>query len=587
MNLAGEPRSQTLSYYVLKLLRLRLLITINNFRRAKLRRKIFTIILVLLILAFVVFIFGSSLFLLSFFRSPQLARSIGDVGPFLEKVPAIIASGAFAAILITSFGVLLQALYLAGDMDFLLAAPIPIHAVFITKLLQAILPNFGLICLFSLPLLFGLGASGNYNFLYYPLVVIVLAAMALSAASLSALLVMLIVRIVPARRVAEIIGFATATISIICSQSGQFARYSNISRLQANGGLTALSNLAAPWSPLAWAGQGLVGIGSGRWLTGGGYLILSLGLAGLVFVGTLSIAERLYYSGWARVQVSSRKKRLNRRSRSSAPANQLKQATRSIIPPVIRAIIYKDSLVLSRDLRNLSQLVTPLILGVIYAISLVRSSGNIPVDRGGNAPAFLLTAFRSGISYGDLFISLFIGWTLLSRLAGMGFSHEGKSYWILKSAPISSFQLVISKFIVAYIPSLMMGWLFILIIGLVRSTSPGTVIYNLLVVALCIAGVDGINLTFGIAGANFDWDDPRHMVSGLNGCFGAIASIAFLIVGLGLFLAPTIGLPLLGVPALFGQIAGLILGGIFCMACVLFPLRFVLGRVATLGEQSN
>ena len=313
-------------------------------------------------------------------------------------------------------------------------------------------------------------------------------------------------------------------------------------------------------------------------------MILSLGLAGLVFVGTLNIAERLYYSGWARVQVSSHKKRTIRTAHSPVPTSQFAVATRSFIPPVIGAIIHKDSLVLRRDLRNLSQLVTPLILGVIYAVSLVRAGGNVPTDRG-DTPTFILTTLRSGLSYGDLFISLFIGWTLLSRLAGMGFSHEGKSYWILKSAPISSIQLIISKFIVAYIPSLVLGWLFIVIIGLVRATSLTTVIFNLLVVALSIAGVDGINLTFGVVGANFDWDDPRHMVSGLNGCFGAMASVGFLFVGLALFLAPTIGLPLLGVPELAGQITGLVIGGVFCLACAIFPLRFVLARVATLGEQ--
>jgi ABC-2 type transport system permease protein len=583
LSVISRQAAQGFGYYVLKLLRLRLLITFNDFRRAKLRRKILTSILILVILAFVVFVFGSSLFLLNFLRSPELSRSIGDITPFLTKVPAIIASAAFVGILITSFGVLLQALYLAGDMDFLLATPIPIHAVFITKLLQAILPNFGLICLFSLPLLFGLGASGNYNFLYYPFVVIVLAALSLSAASLSALLVMLIVRLFPARRVAEIIGFATATLSIICSQSGQFARYSNLSRIQTNGSLTTLTNLIPPWSPLAWAGQGLIGIGTGNWLAGAGYLVLSLGLAGLIFVGTLNIAEHLYYSGWARVQVSSHKKRPIRTVSSSNSTSRLTIFTRGFIPPAIRAIVLKDSLVLRRDLRNLSQLVTPLILGVIYAVSLVRAGGSVPANQS-NAPGFILQTIRSGLSYGDLFISLFIGWTLLSRLAGMGFSHEGKSYWILKSAPISSIQLVISKFVIAYIPSLVLGWLFIVIIGLVRTTNPAIIIFNLLVVAFCIAGVDGINLTFGVAGANFEWDDPRHMVKGLNGCFGAIASIAFLLIALALFLGPTLGLPLLGVPELVGQITGLILGGVFSLLCSILPLRYIFSRVATLAE---
>jgi ABC-2 type transport system permease protein len=300
-------------------------------------------------------------------------------------------------------------------------------------------------------------------------------------------------------------------------------------------------------------------------------------------VGTLNIAEHLYYSGWARVQVSSRKKRPIRTVNSSGSTSRLSIFTRGIIPPAIRAIIYKDSLVLRRDLRNLSQLVTPLILGVIYAVSLVRAGGSAPASQS-NTPSFILQTLRSGLSYGDLFISLFIGWTLLYRLAGMGFSHEGKSYWILKSAPVSSVQLIISKFVVAYIPSLIMGWLFIVIIGLVRSTSTSIIIFNLLVVALCIAGVDGINLTFGIAGANFDWDDPRHILNGLNGCFGAIASIAFLLIGLALFLGPTLGLPLLGVPELVGQITGLVLGGVFSLICSILPLRYIFSRVATLAE---
>ena len=85
---------------------------------------------------------------------------------------------------------LLQALYLSGDMDFLLSAPVPIRAVFVTKLLQAILPNFGLILLFAPAGAVWPGAVQGYNLLYYPLVLIVLAALALAAAGSASLLVM-------------------------------------------------------------------------------------------------------------------------------------------------------------------------------------------------------------------------------------------------------------------------------------------------------------------------------------------------------------------------------------------------------------
>ena len=92
----------------------------------------------------------------------------GTPHPFLESIPSMLVSIAAIGILLTSFGVLLQALYLAGDMDFLMSAPLPIRAVFIAKLVQAVLPNFGMMCLFTLPILFGLGISSGYNFTLLP-----------------------------------------------------------------------------------------------------------------------------------------------------------------------------------------------------------------------------------------------------------------------------------------------------------------------------------------------------------------------------------------------------------------------------------
>src|SRR5512140_1859652 len=212
---------------VWKLVRLRFLIGWNTFKHAKFGRKFFTVFGYLMLLAFGAGICFLSWLLLKFLRSPSLQQTIGmDVSPFLQAVPVLIFALLFLSILLTSFGVLLQALYLSGDTDFLLTSPVPIRAVFMAKLLQAVLPNFGLIALFGLPVLYGLGASRGYNFLYYPLVPLIMLSLALAGAGLSSLLVMLVVRIFPARRVAEVLGFVGATVSILCSQSGNMMRFS-------------------------------------------------------------------------------------------------------------------------------------------------------------------------------------------------------------------------------------------------------------------------------------------------------------------------------------------------------------------------
>ena len=474
---------------------------------------------------------------------------------------------------------LLQALYLAGDMDFLLSAPIPHRAVFLSKLLQAILPNLGLIGFFGLPLLFGLGAAGGYHPLYYPMVIGVIVALALAAAGLASLLVMLTVRVVPARRVAEVLGFLGATVSILCSQSGQLANFDRLSAGQTTRALQLAARLDTPWSPFGSAGRGLMRLGEGHWLEAAGLLTLVLGLSAIVLAAALAASERLYYSGWARMQAGGKKKGLPIRLPGRARAGT---ACRGI-PPAVQAVMLKDFRTLRRDLRNMSQLVTPLILGVIYAIMLVRSGGVPDPGKGRRRPG-RSEAMRKALSYGGLAIALFIGWSLLGRLAGMGFSQEARNYWLLKSAPVRPAELLAAKFMIAYLPAVALGWGFLLILSLLRRSGVGTTVFEMLVVALCLAGATGVNLAFGVLGANMSWEDPRQMIRGSMALLSALVSLVYLPISLALFLGPSLLAPLLAIPASAGAAVGLTLGGAASLACAIAPPRWVSYRVPGLGE---
>jgi hypothetical protein len=569
---------------VLKLLRLRWTIWLSGFRRAKTSRKVGIVVIGLLALGGLATIFVVSWLLLGFLRSPELAQVVGDPRVFLESVPVLIVSIAFFGILLTSFGVLLQVLYLAGDMDFLLSAPVPIRAVFLTKLLQAILPNFSLILLFGLPVLYGLGAAQGYNFLFYPLVLILLGVLALAAAGLSSLLVMLVVRIFPARRVAEVLGLFVGIASLLCSQSGQFANWVDVSGEQAANALTLITRVNTPWSPLAWAGRSLVAIGEGKWLSGGLLVVLVLMVSGGIFAVSLTTAERLYYSGWASMQGNIRKKRAPRAKKANTTGTAPWHALAGrLIPAPVRAIVVKDFLVTRRDLRNLSQLVTPLILGMVYSVMLVRRGDALPAGRG-EAPEWFMSALRNVMVYGNVGISLFVGWSLLSRLAMMGFSQEGPSYWMLKASPISTRRLLAAKFLVAFLPSLALCWIFLLAISLVQRASLGTILYSLAVIAFTVAGTAGLNLAFGVSGARLDWNDPRHMISSGTGCLGALVTMLFLLLSLALFFGPPLLVELVRWPAAVGQVAGLAIGGLTCLVAALLPLWLVRHRVPSLGE---
>jgi hypothetical protein len=213
---------------------------------------------------------------------------------------------------------------------------------------------------------------------------------------------------------------------------------------------------------------------------------------------------------------------------------------------------------------------------------MLRGSGEPPGGRG-EAPDWFMNSFRVVLTYGSVGMSLFVGWMLLSRLAGMGFSQEGRNYWMLKASPVRVWHLLASKFLIAYLPALGLGLLFLSIITIVQGLSILQFIYSFLAIVMCLAGMAGILLAFGVAGANFTWEDPRKMNSGAMGCFGQIVTIIYLPISFGLFVAPLGVVQFLEMPLVYGYLAGLILGCTFAAVSTFAPLWLVRKRVERLG----
>lgn len=578
------PAAPDLLHSVWNLVRLRWKIIWIGFQRARTVRKIVFVFIALISIAGIGFIFFLSWYFLGILKNPGSLFAPADIDAILSVIPNILITGAVLGILVTSFGVLLQALYLAGDMDFLLSRPIPIRAVFITKLLQAVLPNFILVSAFALPVMFGLGFAQEYSWLFYPFVILELVALSLAAAGFSSLLVMAVVRIFPARRVAEILGFVGATLSFVCSQSGQLARWEELSGGELNQALSLVQRFDTPLSPFYWVGLGLVNIGAGNWLQGTGLALITFLSAAGIFGISLVTAEMLYYTGWANMQSRAQKKRVRRER--NAPSLPRFAVFDQVVPPPVWAVAVKDWTVIRRDIRNMSQLVTPLIFGIIYAFIFLRNGGQVPAGRG-EAPDWFMELAGNFAVYANIALALFVGWMLLGRLAGMSFSQEGKNYWLLQSSPIKPVELLAAKYLASYLPVLALGWGFLLVIALVQGLNPSLLLYSLLVVAVSILGNTGINLTFGVVGARLDWEDPRQMQRGSTSCLGALVSMAYMVTSLMLFFGIPVLAGLLGISDFSGRVAGLLLGVPFCLASAVIPLWLVKNRLASIGEPAE
>jgi hypothetical protein len=257
---------------------------------------------------------------------------------------------------------------------------------------------------------------------------------------------------------------------------------------------------------------------------------------------------------------------------------------RRLLPAPIRAIVQKDFLLLRRDIRNMSQLVTPLIFGVFYTVMFLRPGGSSMFGDSPDMPVIFSSISQFIATYGNIGMSLFVGWMLLSRLAGMAFSSEGKNYWMLKASPVRAAHLLTAKFLVAYLPTLALGAIFMVAVSILQKASLSTFLYGLLATAMCQAGMSGILLAFGVAGANFTWTDPRRMNAGAMGCLGQALTALFLPIAFGFFIGPLLLAAVINLPQIYGYMVGALAGCAVSLTGAILPPWLVQKRVDRLSE---
>jgi hypothetical protein len=137
---------------------------------------------------------------------------------------------------------------------------------------------------------------------------------------------------------------------------------------------------------------------------------------------------------------------------------------------------------------------------------------------------------------------------------------------------------------VAYLPALLLGWIFLSVIVLLQKADFGIWLYGLFVVALSNAGLTGINLSFGVIGARFDWNDPRRMASTSTGCLSSVISMIYLVLNLAQFFGPPVLFAAVGQSEVTGQFLGGQFGGIMSLLCALIPPWLVMKRIPRLAE---
>ena len=423
-----------------------------------------------------------------------------------EVLPGLLLTVVLFGVVFVGFSQALQALYLSDDLDKLLVAPVHSQAVMTAKLLSRIPTTVFLLLLATIPALITFGMGVGLGPLYYILGVLLILVTPLFGISLGALIAIFMVRLLPARRLNEWVGAASIVIGLLLSllfYLPTLFRGGN-QALDARS-LAGVEDFINQFSdlplPSIWAGRALVEFGQGQIAASAiGALITYLAITVGLFLVVILLTDRLYLSGWLRMQSSG------------AVTQDIGEHPGVFGRNSLDFILgYKDWLLRIRDPRMLATLFTAIVLAGLVVFMMLR-----PADDG--STLFGLSEELEGdgvnpLSTGVIISGLIylVGYLAFLRLALTSLSIERSAFYILKTAPISASQLLRAKTFGVYLPYATLATIAMFVSLFIMKFSLIWMPYGLLVLLIMGYGLFSFLVSLGFLYPKFDWEDPRRM----------------------------------------------------------------------------
>lgn len=333
----------------------------------------------------------------------------------------------------------LSTLYLAEDLKLLMALPVRQGAVFAAKFVETFIASSLTVVIFVSPVLVGLGVAWGADWRYYLTVGAVLPLLFLIPTALGTVLVVLLMRFLPARRTREVTMAVSVLLGALAILAFRFVRPEGVFRTEISDLARFVEGLTLPASPLlpsTWAQVAITEALEGRISP----MVFPLGLAavcGALLATTL--ARSAYHGGWVR---ADEHRALLGSSRYRPPAAWERKL--ACLGHDTAAFLVKDLRVFSRDPAQWSQV---LLLGALIALYLFSVS-SLPVES---------RYFLGLVGFLNL---AFVGFVLAAvglRFAFPAASQERAAEWLVRSAPISYSRMLWAKFGLALIPLLILA----------------------------------------------------------------------------------------------------------------------------------
>jgi ABC-2 type transport system permease protein len=434
----------------------------------------------------------------------QLVQRVARADPqaAIEALPALLI-GVTVLTLVTSLSSAFHHLFLAGDLELLLVAPIPHPSLFWLKVLEIWRDSLHIL-LFQGAALFAYGQTLRLPATYYPLAALVGIELTLAAAALGAMLTLALARVrfgesvLGVSRVVAILAFlpvGALGVPALGLGRGRFSLFLSQDNVQA--AANGLRGIGPPpsWAPTTWAAHVLLG-DDAAWLSAG----LLVAAAALVYAAAQLAYDGLFQPAWERVRFAAPRRRI-------PAARPNRWPTLPVPGGPIAGVLLKDWRTLVRDPRwRTGALISLVALGLP---ALVLFAGD-PFARTPHAVRFW---------FGMLPVP-YLAYLFGSQQGAATLAYEGRNIALLRAAPAGMGRILAAKVLGGLALVLSITWLATLVLAISHGGEPleigaAVLAATWLALGATMAAVAGAALT-----ADFEGDNPQRRV----GCLGTIVT---------------------------------------------------------------
>jgi ABC-2 type transport system permease protein len=480
-----------------------------------------------------------------FFNEVQSVEIFGDV--LLEQLMLMVLFVVFVLLLFSNLVASFSSYFLADDLRFLMHQPLPPYSLYTARFLELMVQSSWMALLFSLPVFVSFGIIYSASWLYYVNIIVVAVPLMFIATASASIVSLVLTCILPARRTRELlllllaIGFVVLFILFRALQPERF-----LNPDERVGIVEILSTFGAPrYSalPPQWMHQVLWTSAIGEARSTGLYLgaLFSSGAA-LFFVGAW-VFRAMHFDGYSKAcegrPEGSAPERIARRlfgvrrtpqERMALAVTRLRTQRRPI--GLTSEMRRKDSLTFIRDTAQWTQLILLGALVVIYLLNFKYIQG---IGEGGFIGPL-------GLYFCNLALAGFVITAISVRFAFPMVSLEGRSFWLIRSGPVTSRDFLNSKWWTGAVPIAAFGILLVSVSNWMIGANLLLSIIAVTILTPATFGVVGMGIGLGAAYPNFESNNAAKIATGLGGFFYMLLGVGMTLTVIGLSVYPTLKL---------------------------------------------